>query len=666
MKYKEESKKHENKILRFLKKLKFKDVNGGESFRIGGHQIDVCAGHQNTLLIFECTTQQDINSKITSFRGKLNDIIHGFKKNDTYKKYTNYRYIIVVKYQNVTDTHRKHGLQSKGHTVYIWDNNFIKYYENLFNMINEYAKYNLLAEIDIKPVKEEKTEIPTLVTTVGTKNRNLLFLFFIEAKELLKFAYVARRELRDESYYQRILKANRLDSIANYINKGKIFPNSIVVALEDNCWDFDTVNIFNSLKLDTNLNWLQFGKLTLKNNYRSCWIIDGQHRLFSFTKTTIPGYLAVSAFAKTNKSIQADYFLDINREAKPVDPNLLWDLLGSLSPNSKRGIISNSVKQLYYLDGIFKENIKIPAKGSGKLSFNNLCSSLEKNELVSDSWSYDASGKRKNPYLSKDYKSFQNNLANGLNHFFNSLKSGLKPKINKILESDGFLSVMITIFKLLSAHMRKKLQNQDLNSFFTPLCEYLNQLNSSDIEKVKKGLSSEGGKLDFRNIIIRLARENFDKDFAPGLIKKEPSLAEKIQELEFLLNEFVNSILEKEIGKDWLEKNLRDLRQLKICKEQSERKGRPSWEFLNFQTTINNIILENQLWGRFFKNIFVSHNQFSNRDELITASKALWDYRSDKKGHFRSKPVIYSPDKERIIRSYHNIFLSIINNHKKV
>ena len=41
------------------KGLGLRDVNGGASFIVGGHQVDICGGWDEVLLIAECT--QSIN-----------------------------------------------------------------------------------------------------------------------------------------------------------------------------------------------------------------------------------------------------------------------------------------------------------------------------------------------------------------------------------------------------------------------------------------------------------------------------------------------------------------------------------------------------------------------------------------------------------------------------
>ena len=264
--------------------------------------------------------------------------------------------------------------------IYIWDEQFISYHEKLENSIKENARYSLLSEIDVQPEKVASIEIPAFKSTVGKKSRYQLFSFVIDAKELMKISYVARRELGGELFYQRMVNEKRLKEIAkNYIDGSqKIFPNNIIVALADNSWSFEKANT----DLDFP-NWMEFGKLIFGRKYNSCWIIDGQHRLFSHAHTTNSGRLTVSAFANIDEENQAEYFLDINRNAKRVSPELLWDILGSTKPTTKDGIISNTVKELRETkDSFFESNIKIPSLGSGTFSFHDSTAKRDQKPLL--------------------------------------------------------------------------------------------------------------------------------------------------------------------------------------------------------------------------------------------------------------------------------------------
>ena len=63
----------EEKIKSFLERLEFDNVDGAkDSFQINGIQVDVVGGHEDTLLIIECTMKQELGRK--SVRDKIKEI----------------------------------------------------------------------------------------------------------------------------------------------------------------------------------------------------------------------------------------------------------------------------------------------------------------------------------------------------------------------------------------------------------------------------------------------------------------------------------------------------------------------------------------------------------------------------------------------------------------
>ena len=226
----------EQQTIRFLKKIGFQDVDGGSKFQIAERQIDACGGHEDTLLIVECTTQADINKKIDEFRGKISGLINGFKSNPKYNKYKRFKLILAVGTTDITQANidRAHSMTPE---VYLWGEKYINYYNGLVSSIDKKAIYGLLADIGVKPVNKETIVIPAFAANVGGKKYKL-FLFFVEAQDLLRIAYVARRETGNSNFYQRMVQKSRLKAIARYVEKGKIFPNSIIVALDKGSWKF--------------------------------------------------------------------------------------------------------------------------------------------------------------------------------------------------------------------------------------------------------------------------------------------------------------------------------------------------------------------------------------------------------------------------------------------
>jgi len=652
--YTEVGENHVKEIIRFLNRLGFKDVDGGKDFLIGRKQVDACGCYEDTILIIECTTQKNINSKIDNFRGRISNIIKGFQIHEIYKKYNKYKVILAIKKVRKTEKNIQHASDQTHTKVYIWDSEFIRYYEDLQKTIKEYAIYNLLAEIEVKPVSSERISVSTLFTYVGSQKKNLLFLFFIEAKTLLKIAYVARREIGNEDYYQRMITKSRLTEIADYINKGNVFPNTVVISLNNNSW--------NMTKKTNITKHAGMAELTLLNDYRSCWIIDGQHRLYSYALTTGKGIVSVSAFGNLDPKKQADYFIKINTEAKQVNKNLLWDIVGSLSRGSLGGIISNAVKRLRKeKDGFFENDIKIPSLGrSGKFSLNNICYSIEKNGIAEEYINY-LHGKIPNPLYNKNPNTFIKNISKGLGSYFKVFNDGLREEASSSLYSDGIIAVMISIYKFVLAYLKRIPRDTDLIDILKPLLEEINNLDDKDIRDIKKSLTSEASRSSYRNYLIKIIQIEYNKEFAKGITSEEDNLVEEISLIEIKLKEFVNKILKKKYDPEWYKKEhiIKDSKMRKKILNDGERRNQPAWSQLGFTPTIE-IITDNKLWNDIFKNIFMTPKGFPSKEVLIGLCKMMWEYRSTMYGHTQISRIIYSKQQREIIKNTFQILNSII------
>ena len=129
----------------------------------------------------------------------------------------------------------------------------------------------------------------------------------------------------------------------NYISKNKYFPNNIIISLDKKCYKFTP-----SSNNENRPNWLSYGNLEIYDTFHSCWIIDGQHRLYSFVHSDPEksSPMPVCAFHDISLENQCSIFLDINKFQKPVPSDLVWDLNGMMLEDEEDGIISNAVKAL--------------------------------------------------------------------------------------------------------------------------------------------------------------------------------------------------------------------------------------------------------------------------------------------------------------------------------
>ncbi|MGA7677009.1 MAG: hypothetical protein WCA51_01340, partial [Dehalococcoidia bacterium] len=126
----------ERDIIKFLKNLDFKDVNGGPIFKIGGIQVDACGGNEDTLLVIECTTakkreEKYIRGKIKTLRGDIPILSKGFHKNPQYQKYAKIKYVLVTSNIEIKEVDRVFAEESP--IIYLWDEQFLQYYQNLFS-----------------------------------------------------------------------------------------------------------------------------------------------------------------------------------------------------------------------------------------------------------------------------------------------------------------------------------------------------------------------------------------------------------------------------------------------------------------------------------------------------------------------------------------------------
>ena len=95
------------------------------------------------------------------------------------------------------------------------------------------AKYQLLGAL----FAEQK--IPNLEPTVpairGSMGGSLYYSFSIEPARLLKMAYVLHRNQANSELmptYQRLIKKSRLKKVAEFVEEGGFFPNSIILNIE--------------------------------------------------------------------------------------------------------------------------------------------------------------------------------------------------------------------------------------------------------------------------------------------------------------------------------------------------------------------------------------------------------------------------------------------------
>ena len=131
--------------------------------------------------------------------------------------------------------------------------------------------------------------------------------------------------------YQRLIKKSRLTAVRKFINEEHgYFPNSIIISIDSKKplqFDRSEKQVPNAVA--------DLGILHLPQQYRSAFIIDGQHRLYGYSDSpyAMTNSIPVVAFENLDQTEQVRLFMDINENQKSVSKKLrnvlnadmLWD-----------------------------------------------------------------------------------------------------------------------------------------------------------------------------------------------------------------------------------------------------------------------------------------------------------------------------------------------------
>lgn len=300
------------------------------------------------------------NPKILSFISKCQEDIYEQQIYDNHPDLPFYPiYILYIDKSRNSDANTssiKHIFNETSKIIFLDD---FEYFDGLTHKIGKWAKNDLYNYVEIFP-PNKKVELDAIKIYIGNTPA---YLFADKPNNILKYSYVSRRRGKDDGY-QRMVDFSRIKSISDSIKDNSIkgFPNSILL------------NSTIPLSDDTNVSKSHCPKavkLILPDHYSSCRIVDGQHRLISFSQLTEneQSRYNLSVVLLNNLPLEEEkkMFLDVNNNAKSVDPNLEYEIMSELDcweDGSKEYLIKLSVKIISELeksnpikDKIFRGNI---------------------------------------------------------------------------------------------------------------------------------------------------------------------------------------------------------------------------------------------------------------------------------------------------------------------
>ena len=451
-----------------------------------------------------------------------------------------------------------------------------------------------------------------------------IYSLFIPAGVLLDIAYVLRIESGQKKAYQRFLDKNRLFKIAKFLEDGKTIKNSIVLAL-DNSSKFS----------EKKVRWghvptfgSQIGLLKIPRQYASAWVIDGQHRLYGFARAEHDlqkSLLSVVALQTHSRTEEAETFVDINKNQKPVDPNLLWALFGVLYPHETRGVISDLVRQLATEKrSILRNKIYVPGESKHprreyRIFHSNLC------ETIGD---HLVGGRPKGFPLVSEENLYDPKRAEVLRHAVNTISSYVKFICEAAENADarnwirGFfftnngLNVMLRVLVHILKFNDGRFDKKQVGDLFGPsLSEYLTS-RESEIDHLRRQTSSEGIRESVAYAFIRAIARGV-KGFAEGYLRDHQKDRENqepyrlMRRVEESLRESISDRLSAVSGNWWKERippDVHDEAQERKAQDESpwpwmEGKHYPAHYYMNF-SEYSKVITKRDNWREAFALVF--------------------------------------------------------------
>lgn len=228
------------------------------------------------------------------------------------------------------------------------------YFENVYKIVGKWAKNDFYNFLEIKPRKTKKELITATQIWVGNTPA---YVFADRVENILNYCYISRRK-NNSTGYQRLVDKKRVDKMAALIKANKInaFPNSILL----NC--IDDLDVVPKGRTECPCEV----KINLPNNFSSCKVVDGQHRLLAFSKLDArlqdSHSLPIVLFQKMPSEDEIQTFIEINDSQKGIDPNLIYslksDLVFQVGTKENREKVSVKIaEKLNQNTGLFKSNI---------------------------------------------------------------------------------------------------------------------------------------------------------------------------------------------------------------------------------------------------------------------------------------------------------------------
>jgi DGQHR domain-containing protein len=375
------------------------------------------------LFLISVTVQKkDFSNKIREFFTKWQDDNHIKKVRDELRLSSRYKCIKLFFHTKISSPQTSY-TPSKENNEFLFGKDEYQYFIHTAKWIGKWAKNDLLDFLQISLPSRLKGDIDAIKYVLQGTNA---YLYLERADKLLKYCCISRR--RDGKLgYQRALNPNRIAAIAKKIQKNSImaFPNSILIScVEGFAFKDGSKGACSG----------EHVKIVTPDRPCACYVVDGQHRLLSFSQLTPEAqeehFIPVVALADVNRPKEIQTFIEINSHQKKIDINLLYllkaDFDWNLKDNPREYYEKKTVEIIKRLNqNTLKNRIYIPnalhdAKRKGKITLATLAQALIKNNFTGKS-SIFSSDEKQYDAISKIFQFMRIHLPNHASephHFF--------------------------------------------------------------------------------------------------------------------------------------------------------------------------------------------------------------------------------------------------------
>jgi DNA sulfur modification protein DndB len=542
-------------------------------------QIDVVARDGNEVIFIECKASgSEGSSSMRKEIAELGTLRQPFERWARRSICPAVRVTFILALSNISPSANDRS-DAKGLDILIWENEELEYYDRLSTLIGSSTKYQLLAGLfgDV-PFPEQLDPVPAISGSMGNRR---FYSFCMTPGCLLKIAYVHHRfaHRAGENAYQRMLDKGKLGKISAFLDTGRFFPNNVIVNFTRKPEFIEHVTI----------KGVRFGYLKPSSYYASAWIIDGQHRLYGYAdhQRKDSDLLPVIAFEDMSDEEQGSLFVEINKNQKSVEANLLWDLYSEIYEFSddpyqqQLRAIANITKRLNQgRNSPFHNRIYVPSQNvkseEVNITIQTICTAIRRNRLLA-----------KEMLFREDFETTENYAAERIAETFGFISDRLasdwaKGELGFSRSNNGIATLFIVLRELIrfavftdKMDVKRSKWREYVDQVLGPAVRYLEEMDDMERSKLRGRASSEGQRTEIAKGFAVKIRDVFPS-FAPDLeVPTEEEGRDENEEAlvrstELTLRHFVRDRLVSKYGDSWHREGIPE--DVKIVIEDRKRK----------------------------------------------------------------------------------------------